>query len=82
MGNRMAQTQEDLPRERCPPCLSFPTSGLTLLFGHRLWHTVIDALPPQSADALAEDLGIEFDLPEHSALEKVLVTHGTKRKRD
>lgn len=29
-----------------------------------------DALPPQDATALAEDLGIEFDTPEHVSLER------------
>ncbi|KAH8092618.1 TBPIP-domain-containing protein [Cristinia sonorae] len=34
------------------------------------WALVTDALPPQEATALAEDLGIEFDTTEHIALEK------------
>ncbi|KAI6108328.1 TBPIP-domain-containing protein [Pisolithus sp. B1] len=34
------------------------------------WQIATDALSPQDAVALAEDLGIEFDRPEHVELEK------------
>ena len=34
------------------------------------WALVTDALPPQESADLAEDLGIEFDTPEHATLEK------------
>ncbi|KAG6331255.1 hypothetical protein ID866_7834 [Astraeus odoratus] len=34
------------------------------------WQLVTDAMPPQDATALAEDLGIEFDGSEHAALER------------
>ncbi|TFK62250.1 TBPIP-domain-containing protein [Pluteus cervinus] len=34
------------------------------------WDMVTDALPPQEAKCLAEDLGIEFDTQEHAALER------------
>ncbi|PSR73724.1 hypothetical protein PHLCEN_2v10443 [Hermanssonia centrifuga] len=34
------------------------------------WALAIDALPPQDASELAEDLGIEFDTEEHRYLEK------------
>jgi len=34
------------------------------------WHIVTDSLPPQDATILSEDLGIEFDTPEHAVLEK------------
>ncbi|KIK92029.1 hypothetical protein PAXRUDRAFT_13464 [Paxillus rubicundulus Ve08.2h10] len=34
------------------------------------WQLATDALPPQDATSLAEDLGIEFDTPEHVALER------------
>ncbi|KAI8980014.1 TBPIP-domain-containing protein [Trametes punicea] len=34
------------------------------------WSLATDALAPQQATALAEDLGIEFDTPEHDALER------------
>ncbi|KAN0090677.1 Tat binding protein 1(TBP-1)-interacting protein (TBPIP) domain containing protein [Tylopilus felleus] len=34
------------------------------------WQLATDALPPQDATALAEDLGIEFDTPEHTSLER------------
>ncbi|KAJ7232788.1 TBPIP-domain-containing protein [Mycena haematopus] len=49
------------------------------------WHLATDSLAPQDAMALAEDLGIEQDTNEHSALEKSsLVTaaqKNLKRKR-
>ncbi|KAF8170311.1 TBPIP-domain-containing protein [Mycena galopus ATCC 62051] len=54
-------------------------------FKHSFWHIVADALAPQEAATLAEDLGIEQDTNEHSALERSsLVTGGQKnlkRKR-
>ncbi|KAF9236298.1 TBPIP-domain-containing protein, partial [Melanogaster broomeanus] len=34
------------------------------------WQLVTDALPPQDGTALAEDLGIDFDTPEHMALDR------------
>ncbi|TCD63405.1 hypothetical protein EIP91_005587 [Steccherinum ochraceum] len=34
------------------------------------WALVTDALPPQESSALAEDLGIELDTPEHITVEK------------
>ncbi|KAI9572367.1 TBPIP-domain-containing protein [Boletus coccyginus] len=34
------------------------------------WQLATEALPPQDATALAEDLGIEFDTPEHSVVER------------
>ena len=34
------------------------------------WQLTTEALPPQDAVALAEDLGIEFDTPEHSSVER------------
>ncbi|GJE89736.1 TBPIP-domain-containing protein [Phanerochaete sordida] len=37
---------------------------------HTFWALATDALPPQDAAALAEDLGIEYDSGEHAALEK------------
>ncbi|KAH0827301.1 TBPIP-domain-containing protein [Lanmaoa asiatica] len=36
----------------------------------RFWQFATDVLPPQDANALAEDLGIEFDTPEHLSLER------------
>ena len=35
----------------------------------RFWALATDALPPQDALALAEDLGVERDSDEHAALE-------------
>ncbi|KAF8893902.1 TBPIP-domain-containing protein [Infundibulicybe gibba] len=34
------------------------------------WQLATDALPPQDAEDLAEDLGIEMDTPEHHTLER------------
>ncbi|KAJ7702944.1 TBPIP-domain-containing protein [Mycena olivaceomarginata] len=48
------------------------------------WHIATDALPPQDATTLAEDLGIEQDTNEHSALERsplVTAQKNLKRKR-
>jgi 26S proteasome regulatory subunit (ATPase 3-interacting protein) len=49
---------------------------------------IIDALPPQDAEALSEDLGVELDSPEHLCLENsplcaqaAITMRGTKRKR-
>jgi 26S proteasome regulatory subunit (ATPase 3-interacting protein) len=39
-------------------------------FPIRFWHLVVDALPPQEAKDLEENLGIERDSPEHTALEQ------------
>ncbi|KAF8058801.1 TBPIP-domain-containing protein [Lyophyllum atratum] len=36
---------------------------------HRFWQLATDALPPQDAASLAEDLGVELDGTEHTALE-------------
>ncbi|KAF7797963.1 hypothetical protein EIP86_009170 [Pleurotus ostreatoroseus] len=52
---------------------------------NNFWSLATDALSPQDAAALAEDLGIETDTPEHLALEKgPLCAAGTvlgKRRR-
>ncbi|KIK68955.1 hypothetical protein GYMLUDRAFT_213799, partial [Collybiopsis luxurians FD-317 M1] len=47
------------------------------------WHLATDALPPQDATILSEDLGIELDTPEHATLEKtsLCVKNVLKRKR-
>ncbi|KDQ27995.1 hypothetical protein PLEOSDRAFT_1065309 [Pleurotus ostreatus PC15] len=49
----------------------------------RFWQLGTDALPPQDASALAEDLGIEFDTSEHQALERshICTANPLKRKR-
>ena len=36
----------------------------------RFWALVADALTPQDARELAEDLGIEYDTAEHDAVER------------
>jgi 26S proteasome regulatory subunit (ATPase 3-interacting protein) len=54
------------------------------------WQLVTDSLPPQDAETLIEDLGIEFDTTEHKVLEKgpLCAIQGTntrnnlKRKRE
>jgi len=49
-----------------------PTSrfGCLLTMSTRFWAMATDALPPQDATALAEDLGIEFDTNEHISIER------------
>jgi 26S proteasome regulatory subunit (ATPase 3-interacting protein) len=49
----------------------------------RFWTLATDALPPQDATALAEDLGIEFDTDEHIAVERgpLCALPDLKRKR-
>ncbi|KAH6914243.1 Tat binding protein 1-interacting protein-domain-containing protein [Coprinopsis sp. MPI-PUGE-AT-0042] len=50
-----------------------------------LWGLVTDPLPPQDAETLQESLGIEYDTPEHRAIEQGPLFHahrqGLKRKR-
>ncbi|EMD31525.1 hypothetical protein CERSUDRAFT_162955 [Gelatoporia subvermispora B] len=36
----------------------------------RFWQMVTDSLTPQEANELGEELGVEYDTPEHTALEK------------
>ncbi|KAF9070819.1 TBPIP-domain-containing protein [Rhodocollybia butyracea] len=50
----------------------FPPIPPDLTFLHlcSLWHLATDALSPQDALILAEDLGIELDTPEHAVLER------------
>ncbi|KAH7926365.1 TBPIP-domain-containing protein [Leucogyrophana mollusca] len=45
------------------------------------WALATDALPPQDAAALAEDLGIEIDTAEHGVLERADADKNLKRKR-
>ena len=40
---------------------------------------VTDSLPPQDARALAETLGVEFDTPEHLALEQSALVLDAKK---
>ncbi|KAJ3727069.1 TBPIP-domain-containing protein [Lentinula raphanica] len=44
-----------------------------------LWALATDSLPPQDAAILSEDLGIEEDTPEHTALEKSHLCADTKK---
>ncbi|KAF5345291.1 hypothetical protein D9758_008473 [Tetrapyrgos nigripes] len=50
-----------------------------------LWQLVMDAVPPQDIEILVEDLGIELDTSEHTALEKsalfAVSKNPLKRKR-
>lgn len=50
---------------------------------NRFWTMATDALPPQDATTLAEDLGIEFDTDEHIAVERgpLCPLPNLKRKR-
>jgi len=52
-------------------------------YSRRFWTMATDALPPQDATALAEDLGIEFDTEEHVAIERgpLCALPNMKRKR-
>src|SRR5258708_791313 len=54
-----------------------------LMTPNRFWTMATDALPPQDATALAEDLGIEFDTDEHIAVEHgpLCALPNLKRKR-
>ncbi|KII83974.1 hypothetical protein PLICRDRAFT_433744 [Plicaturopsis crispa FD-325 SS-3] len=51
----------------------------------QFWQLVTDTLPPQDATMLAEDLGIEYDTAEHTALERsslcAVQSNSLKRKR-
>lgn len=47
------------------------------------WALVSDPLPPSDASQLAEDLGIEYDTPEHLELERgplCAPAHASKRR--
>jgi 26S proteasome regulatory subunit (ATPase 3-interacting protein) len=41
-----------------------------LIPAHSFWGLVADGLPPQDAEALKEDLGIEPDSDAHAAVDK------------
>lgn len=45
-----------------------------------LWDLIADSLPPQDADDLAEELGVEQDTSEHSDVEKGPLCNPTKRR--
>ena len=46
----------------------------------RFWYLATDSLPPQDANDLAEDLGIEFDTNEHQTVEQGPLCKQTGRK--
>ena len=74
----MASQEEDLQQVGTSPTLRVSTSAVQPLELTRslgaipisFWALVSDALPPQEAKSLAEDLGIEFDTTEHLNLER------------
>ena len=49
----------------------------------RFWSLATDALAPQQATELADDLGVELDTPEHIAVERgaLCLTQGVLGKR-
>jgi len=66
-------------------CVEERTRWAALTIGIRLWQLATDALPPQDARNLEEDLGIEKDTAEHGVLEKGGLCSAAvtlKRKRD
>jgi hypothetical protein len=57
---------------------------LTRIDEDRFWQLATDALSPQDAKALAEDLGVEWDSPEHVQVEQsplCVEKKSLKRKR-
>ena len=46
----------------------------------RFWYLATDSLPPQDANDLAEDLGIEFDTNEHQTVEQGPLCKQTGRR--
>ena len=52
---------------------------LTGAYG-RFWYLATDSLPPQDANDLAEDLGIEFDTNEHQTVEQGPLCKQTGRR--
>ena len=53
--------------------------ALTGAYG-RFWYLATDSLPPQDANDLAEDLGIEFDTNEHQTVEQGPLCKQTGRR--
>ncbi|THH03053.1 hypothetical protein EW146_g10516 [Bondarzewia mesenterica] len=80
---RVGEEEENIFNVRVAFCLSvgalrmalamIPTFAFTprhCFLSLRLWSLVSDNLTPQDAKDLAEDLGIEYDTPEHATLER------------
>lgn len=72
MGSKEEGVQHVRPFSTSPsPSLpSHPWVGVHTKPIRRFWQLATDALPPQDAKALAEDLGIELDTPEHATVER------------
>ena len=91
MATRMGPSQEGfhIVSPHIPIVYAYFVCKLTGV-ASSFWQLATDALPPQDANALAEDLGIEFDTPEHNSLERgsLCTTSGQhsrsnlKRKRE
>jgi hypothetical protein len=43
---------------------------MLMIWMYRLWSQVTDQLTPDAINALTEELGFEFDSPEHEILER------------
>ena len=52
---------------------------MLIVWMYRLWSQVTDQLTPDAINALAEELGFEFDSPEHEALERGPLCQPTSR---
>jgi len=71
MATRMGPSQENLHFVSSHILIVRASSRCTLTgIVSSFWQLATDSLPPQDATALAEDLGIEFDTPEHASLER------------
>ena len=75
VAKRVDASPEDLldVRTRSLSCKSgwVPSSDhQSFVYLDRFWSLVTDALTPQQANELGDDLGIEQDTAEHGALEK------------
>lgn len=55
---------------RIYPSSTLPRRCTLTSISSSFWQLATDALPPQDASALTEELGIEFDTPEHVSLER------------
>lgn len=65
----LTATAVPLPKYfRRPSSFEYPC--LRPVLTPRFWQLATDALPPQDATILAENLGIEMDTPEHMTLER------------
>lgn len=80
----MGQEKEGIYHVRLVYFCRVPSKLLDTLPHSRFWQLATDALPPQDAAVLSEDLGIELDTPEHVAVERgplCAIQNSLKRKR-